>query len=1445
MRPRDVGRLRARLAAAVLVASVLAPTPGIAQETETRCAPSAAPEVEAGWVAYRAGDFVLADDRFAVAARCPDLREAARIGLGYVALRTDRLDVASEIFAGITAAADAPPDAWFGSALVAWREGDGERVEHAVTRVLELAPDHEGALDLLRRLHPPAYEPAHDPGAPPAAARPLVARVAESGFEIRTREGWRSFYVRGVNLGAALPGRHPSEFPDSTVYAGWIDGMAGMGANAIRVYTIHPPAFYEALLDYNSAAAEPLWLIHGVWAELPPEDDFADPKWETAFFSEMRRVVDLLHGAADLVERPGHASGRYRADVSDWTLAYIIGREWEPFSVEQFNALHPELRRFDGRYLRLESGTPMDAWLARATDEMIAYEMDAFGTQRPMAYTNWPTTDPLTHETETTKAEEMAIRVALGETVERLPREYDNDGVSLDATLVAPTAAFTAGYFASYHAYPYYPDFMNLDPGYAEARSPWGPSSYFGYLTELKRYHGDMAVLISEYGVPTGRAIAHFQNQGWDHGGLGEREMGTIDARLTREIAASGMAGGAVFAWIDEWFKKNWLTIDFEIPLDRNRMWLNRFDAEQHYGMIAMEPGPVLPGETLSERLVAWRERPELYADAAGSLRATQDEAGLWLLVDCGPAADAAGCAETFIGFDTVDPAAGDARWPDGRGPAIPVGVERVLHVGPDRVSMLVDPPSNPWAVVPLRRGIADNSREAPFASREDDRMFTGRVAVEYRRPVRTVANADGRYDSLRVVINRARFGRDGTEYRATGYDLGVMREGAAPDGDWETATRGDRRYLEVRIPWLLLGVTDPSARRVLQDPAAGDGPPIAAAGFGTVTVDGIRIVVARRHAEGTEHVSWDAWPASGNAADVAEFAWPTWEKPSWSARRRPAFEAMRAAFEDIETGLLAGAGSWSPDAVESSSPTPAPRPDAEQASDRGADWLPEADSAWRAGEAGTASRLYARRVAEAPTDTRALHRLALLRAWDERYAESLALLERMLALDPANLEAAHDRAEILSWAGRLDDAWAAYDSLYRADPSDREAAFGRARILAWQGKLAEAESEYGRLAWEYSADPEASAEYARMAAWDGRLAEAELRWREAIASHPTAVEPIVGLSQTQRWQGRSWEAAGTIRQAATMSPAHPDVIAEGEFQRAWRGPAAAPRLSYEWDAEGNRLVTAGVRGTLRAPSAGLGLHVEFRVREARERGFDEAARAFDGRLGLEVPIGNGWLLQGEGGLTEARARVEHSTGAVALRLDSPAGRRFGGALSLRREAQTGSVRLIGLGVVAESAKLDLWLRPASEWELTTSLEGGTFSATESNRRLAGSLSAMRRLGRAVSTGLSVRAYGFEKNLADGYFDPDFYGLAEIPVVWSRKFGSLALFGRAGAGVQMIGAGGPLSGAVRGRADLTRSFGPGREIGFGGGVSRTGLQNTAAGSDYWYASVELHGSWAF
>ena len=75
---------------------------------------------------------------------------------------------------------------------------------------------------------------------------------------------------------------------------------------------------------------------------------------------------------------------------------------------------------------------PFSGLTRRICDTLVAYETAAYRHQRPIAYTNWPTLDPLTHVTEATVAEESGLRAQAGERRDPNIREYDNDRVALD-----------------------------------------------------------------------------------------------------------------------------------------------------------------------------------------------------------------------------------------------------------------------------------------------------------------------------------------------------------------------------------------------------------------------------------------------------------------------------------------------------------------------------------------------------------------------------------------------------------------------------------------------------------------------------------------------------------------------------------------------------------------------------------------------------------------------------------------------------------------------------------------------------------------------------------------------------------------------------------------------------------------------------------------------------
>jgi hypothetical protein len=287
------------------------------------------------------------------------------------------------------------------------------------------------------------------------------------------------------------------------------------------------------------------------------------------FESEIDYALAVVHGDATLPERPGHASGTYRSDVSGWLLAFSIGVEWDPHAVASTDKLNAGESAYKGRYFTAQTGaTPMENWIASMLDHTAAGDA-ARGWSRPLTFTNWLTLDPLDHKRwEPLESEDLA---------------------SVDATYIAATKAWPGGFFASYHAYPYYPDFMSLTPSYQtyERPSDGEIDPYAGYLHALRVHHGDQAVAITEFGVPSSLGTAHNGPLGRNQGDHSEQQAMAMNTRMLEDIKEEGYAAGILFEWVDEWFKFTWNTIDLELPSDRRQLWRNDLTNEEFFGVAA------------------------------------------------------------------------------------------------------------------------------------------------------------------------------------------------------------------------------------------------------------------------------------------------------------------------------------------------------------------------------------------------------------------------------------------------------------------------------------------------------------------------------------------------------------------------------------------------------------------------------------------------------------------------------------------------------------------------------------------------------------------------------------------------------------------------------------------------------------------------------------------
>jgi hypothetical protein len=146
-----------------------------------------------------------------------------------------------------------------------------------------------------------------------------------------------------------------------------------------------------------------------------------------------------------------------------------------------------------------------------------------------------------------------------------------------------------AGFFISYHAYPYYPDFVSKQSSYQNTSDEYGPISYLAYLNELKSHYKNIPLIIAEYGVPSSWVVAHYASSGMNHGGFDEYNQGLANLRLLNCIRTAGCAGGIQFSFMDEWFKRTWVADPTDYLPESRIIWHNLSSAEQNYGLMAFD----------------------------------------------------------------------------------------------------------------------------------------------------------------------------------------------------------------------------------------------------------------------------------------------------------------------------------------------------------------------------------------------------------------------------------------------------------------------------------------------------------------------------------------------------------------------------------------------------------------------------------------------------------------------------------------------------------------------------------------------------------------------------------------------------------------------------------------------------------------------------------------
>ena len=664
-----------------------------------------------------------------------------------------------------------------------------------------------------------------------------VSRVEGKSFLVRKADGvFEPFFVKGVDIGVAKPGFWPGEFGiEESDYLRWFQQIGEMNANTVRVYVPQMPAFYDALLAYNLSTDKTLYLMQGIYMNEELIANYLDAycndgELVKSFDRDLENTIDIIHGNAVVEKLPGNAGGIYSSDVSSYVIGYIPGIEFSADFIIGTNEKNPDKTSFSGTYVYTQNASPFEVFLAEAQEFMISYETEHYAVQRPIAITNWVTADPLSHPGE--------------------PNPGMEDAVSIDVEHIKATANYTAGFFASYHVYPYYPDLMSYDPAYTSGENP---NPYRAYLEELNAYH-TMPVLVAEFGIPTSRGKTHVNAvTGFDQGGIEESAQGEMLVSMMNDIHDVGCMGGLIFSWQDEWFKRTWNTTDQE-EAERRPYWFSVESPEKSFGFLSFDPGKttavLIDGKTND-----WSASNTILESDGLQLSVKSDEAYLYFKIDLGTLRF--GQDTVYIAADTI-PNQGNLSY---NGTQFARAADFLIELNAETTSvMLVDPYYD---------------------------VFQYHYSVQ-NAVVETIAHQtdknSGTFVPLYAAMNRALvLPESGTVIPFSKFEAGKLTYGISDPNSASFNSLADfyavGNILELRIPWLLFNVRDPGTKNIIADWNV----------TGSVTGQSI------------ESFAFAAYSSSSTGTILfGTYTWDSWDLPTYHERLKKSYSIVQSCFAAI-----------------------------------------------------------------------------------------------------------------------------------------------------------------------------------------------------------------------------------------------------------------------------------------------------------------------------------------------------------------------------------------------------------------------------------------------------------------------------------------------------------------------------------------------------------------
>jgi hypothetical protein len=495
--------------------------------------------------------------------------------------------------------------------------------------------------------------------------------------------------------------------------------------------------------------------------------------------SDLEATVNVIHGDAVILDNSRKHSGIFIYDISRYVIGYVLGENTGSEIIILTNHRYPEITSYDGTFYAIENAAAFDCFAAECMDYVVKYEADKYQFIKLCSYISSPETDPIDHRNESNASKGSSVHIE--EIVYKKPQ--------------------LKNIFAAYSAHPNAPDFFDYD--YTDNPVLDENSNYSRYLESLNSYY-DIPLLITDTGIPSSRGISQVDlDDGYNRGGFTEEEQGEMLVSIIKDTERAGCAGVIINSFQDNWGSLSTANTKDYVNVDGTPYWQDVQSSDECFGIMEFIPTDRNKNTvcTVDGDLKEWTGTP-IFTSEDLTMYTAADSKYLYIAVNSVSNLNRKG--ETLvIALDTVSGEGGDST-------VIPNSRDRELQF-PFFADFILS--------------IAD-SENSYAAVQERNDIFSYRFGY-YSNTINTVTEKPDRFSN---VFNRLyQMNRYNTVLQST-YELtepiftetGKLVSGNADpeSGSYNSLTdyaKTDNTF-EIRIPWLMLNITDPVNKKILND---------------------------------------------------------------------------------------------------------------------------------------------------------------------------------------------------------------------------------------------------------------------------------------------------------------------------------------------------------------------------------------------------------------------------------------------------------------------------------------------------------------------------------------------------------------------------------------------------------------------------------------------------